>query len=122
MYIHLFCLLFIYNINSLIWSGFPMTSFNLAETSLSAFSLLYTLVCAVVQKYHEISFIYFTFVCNYLHFSHSFCNQPVLFTQLEKINKLWNNNQTKHVKKRNQNKNKIKSRHIQIDHAFHCSI
>ena len=34
-----------------------------AETWLSAFSGLYILACAVVQKYHEISFIY-----NYSHF------------------------------------------------------
>ena len=45
-------------------AGFSLTSFHLAEASLPAFSSLYTLlVCAVVQKYHEISFIY-----NYLHF------------------------------------------------------
>ena len=27
-----------------------------------------------------------------------------------------------HVNEQNQNKNETKSRHIQIDHAFHCSI
>ena len=37
-------------------------------------------------------------------------------------NKLWNNNRTMHVNERNQNKSKTKSRHIQIDHAFYCSI
>ena len=36
----------------LILSGFPLTSFHLAKTSLSAFSWLYSLVCAVVQKHH----------------------------------------------------------------------
>ena len=41
---------------------------------------------------------------------------------LENINKLWNNNRTVPVNERNQNKNKTKSRHIQIDHAFYCSI
>ena len=46
------------SINSLILSSFPMTSFHLAEASLSSFSWLYTIVCAAVQKYHEISFIY----------------------------------------------------------------
>ena len=54
---------FISNINSLILSGFSLTSFHLAEASLSAFSLRYTLVCAIGQKYHEMSFIY-----NYSHF------------------------------------------------------
>ena len=31
-------------------------------------------------------------------------------------------NDTVHVNERNQNKNKTKSRHIQIDHAFYSSI
>ena len=47
----------IFSVNSLILSGFPLTSFHLAETSLSAFSWLYTLVCAVVQKCHKMPFI-----------------------------------------------------------------
>ena len=54
---------FIFSINSLILSGLPLTSFHLAEASLSVFSWLYTHECAVVQKYHEMSFIY-----NYSHF------------------------------------------------------
>ena len=49
---------FRFSINSLIFSGFPLTFFHLAEASLSGFSWLYTLVCLVVQKHHEISFIY----------------------------------------------------------------
>ena len=53
---------FIFSINSLILSGFPLTSFHLAEASLFAFSWLYTLVCAVVQKHNEMSFIH-----NYSH-------------------------------------------------------
>ena len=92
-------------------------SIHFAEASLSAFSWLYALLCAVVQKYHEISFIY-----NYSHYWYLFCNQPVLFAQLENINKLWSNSRTVHVNERNQNKNKTKSRHIQIDHALYCSI
>ena len=58
---------FVFSINSLILYDFPLTSFHLAETSLSSSSWLYILVCAVVQKYHEISFIY-----NYSHFSTHF--------------------------------------------------
>ena len=77
-----FGLAFVFSINSLILSGFPMTSFHLLQASLSAFSLLYTtLVCAVVQKCHEMSFIY-----NYSHFQYSFWNQSVLFAQLENVN------------------------------------
>ena len=93
-----------------------LTSFHLAETSLSAFLWLYTLVFAVAQNYHEM-----TFICNYLHFLHLFCNQLVSFAQLENVNKLWNNNCTVHVSERNQNKNKTKSRHTQIDQVFYCS-
>ena len=48
---------FVFSINSLILFSFPLTSFHLAEASLYAFSWLYSLVCAVVQKY-EMSFIY----------------------------------------------------------------
>ena len=95
-------------------SWFPFfTSFHLAEASPSTFSSLYTLVCAVVQKYHKTYFIY-----NYSHFWYSFCNQPVLLARLENVNKLWNNNHAH----RNQNKNKTKLRHIKIDHALYCSI
>ena len=53
---------FVFSTKSLILPGFPLTSFHLAEVSLLAFSWLYTFLCAVVQKYHEISFIY-----NYSH-------------------------------------------------------
>ena len=49
---------FVFSINSLILPGFPLTSFYLAEASLSTFSWLYTLMWSVVQKDHEISFIY----------------------------------------------------------------
>ena len=49
---------FVFSINSLIMSGFPFTSFHLAEASLLAFLWLCTLACAVVQKYNEMSFSY----------------------------------------------------------------
>ena len=49
---------FVFNINSSILSGFSLTCFHLADASLSAFSRLYTLVCAVFQQYHEMPFIY----------------------------------------------------------------
>ena len=53
---------FDFSVYPLILSGFPLTSFHLAEASLSAFLWLYTLVCAVNQKCYEMSFIY-----NYSH-------------------------------------------------------
>ena len=41
---------FVFSINSLILPGFPLTSFHLAEASLSISLWLYALVCAVAQK------------------------------------------------------------------------
>ena len=98
---------FVFSINSLILSGFPLISFHLAEASLSAFSWFYTLVCAVVQK---------SFVYDYSHFWYSLCNQPVLFAQLEQQPHRACE-QTKPKQKRN------RARHIQIDLAvYNCSI
>ena len=57
---------FVFSINSLLLPGFPLTSFNLAEATLSVFLWLYTLVCVVVQKYQQMSFIY-----NYILFYNS---------------------------------------------------
>ena len=48
---------FVFSINSLIFSGFPLTSFHLAEASLFNYEWRCTFECAVVRKYHEISFI-----------------------------------------------------------------
>ena len=56
------------------------------------------------------------------YFLYSFRNQPILFENPEIVNKLKNNNRTVRVNQWNQNKNKTKSRHIQIDHAFYCVI
>ena len=43
---------FVFTINSLILSGFPLTSFHLAEPSRSAFLWLYTLVssCSKISR------------------------------------------------------------------------
>ena len=85
----------VFSINSLILSSFPLTFFHLAEASLSAFSRLYTLVCAVVQNYLQI-FIFLVFI-----FRPFF-----LLSQLKNVNKLWNNNRTVHVNEPNQTKKK----------------
>ena len=102
---------FQYQLINLIWIFFYFFS-----SSWSLIMWLYTLKCAVVQKNHGF------YLYNYLHFQYSFCNQPVLFAQFENVNKLWNNNRTVHVNKQNKNKIKTNSRHIQVDHAFYCSI
>ena len=55
---------FVFSINPLILSDFPLTSFHLAEASLLYLLLRgFILLCAVVRKYQEMSFIY-----NYSHF------------------------------------------------------
>ena len=51
-----FMLTFVFSINTLGLSGFPFTSFHLAEDLLS-FLWFHTLMCAVFQKY-ELCFIY----------------------------------------------------------------
>ena len=46
------------SINSLILSGFSLTSFHLAEASLSAFSWLYSCVCSSPDMSRNVFFIY----------------------------------------------------------------
>ena len=87
---------FIFSINSLFSSSFHLTFFTFSW-SLSAISWLYSLACEVVQN----------------------ITKCTLFAQSENVNKLWNNNRTVHVNKRNQNK---KSCLNEIEHLFHCSI
>ena len=48
---------------NLVWLSFDFFSFSWSLTIISPSSWLYTLACAVVQKYQEMSFIY-----NYSHF------------------------------------------------------
>ena len=70
-----------YQLINLVWLSFEFL--HLGEASLSAFLWLYNLVCAVIQKYHEMPFIY-----NYSHFCYTFCNQ--LFF----IRRTWKRKQT----------------------------
>ena len=95
-----------FSTNSLMLSGFSLTSFHLVEPP-----LLYLLLCG---------FILLCVQCNYSHFSTHFAINLGFFVQLE--NKLQNNSSTVNMNERNQNKSKTKTRHIQIDHTFYCSI
>ena len=97
---------FQYQLINLVWLSFDFFSFSWSFTIRISVVLYF---CVQLSK-------------NYSHFYYSFCNQPVLFAQLENVNKLWKNNRTVHETERNQNKKKTKSRHIQIDHAFYCLI
>ena len=95
-----------FSTNSLMLSGFSLTSFHLVEPP-----LLYLLLCG---------FILLCVQYNYSHFSTHFAINLGFFVQLE--NKLQNNSSTVNMNERNQNKSKTKTRHIQIDHTFYCSI
>ena len=93
---------------NLVWLSFDFFSFSWSLVFFRGFILS----CVQLSK----------IIYNYSYFWYSFSNQSVLLAQLENVNKLWNNNRTVHVNEQNRNKNKTTSRHIQIDHAFYCSI
>ena len=88
---------FQYQLINLVWLSFDFFSFSWSLT-ICFFMDLYSCVCSCL-KYHKMSFIY-----NYSRFWYSFCNQPVLFSKLENVSNLWNDNRTVHVNKRNENK------------------
>ena len=54
---------FFYQLINLVWLSFDFFSFNWSLINISPSSWLYSLVCAVIQRYQEMSFI-----CNYSHF------------------------------------------------------
>ena len=95
---------------------------SLAESSLSTFSWLYILVFAVVQKYHkmfsETKFFLVLilestcFICITWKRKQTMEQQPHRACEWTKSNQ----NKTK------QKQNKLKSRHIQNDHAFYFPI
>ena len=115
---------FVFNINSLILSDFPLTSFHLPEANLvpewlwknwkPLFRVPLTMKrCAwgkIEQKPEYILFHGFILLCvqlskniticfflyNYSHFYYSFCNPPVLIEHIQSINKLQNNICTMH--------------------------
>ena len=90
--------------------GFALTSFHLAEASLSA-------ICFFVSLYYCPKISQNVFY-NYSHFWYSFSNQLILFSQLENVSNLWNSNCTMYANKQKQDQ----VSHIQIDHAFYFSI
>ena len=108
---------FIFSINSLILSGFSLTSFHLVKTH---YLLFRGFILLSVQLSKNITKC-LLFIIIYI-FSTHFAINLVFFAQHENVNKLWNNNRIVHVNEGNQNKNKTKSRHMQIDHVLYCSI
>ena len=109
----------LYVIRSFLQVGFPFQYqlINLVWLSFGwCLTTCFFVASYVVQKYYEMSFIY-----KHSHFQYWFCNQTALFAQTGNVKKLWDNNHTVQVNERNQNKNKTKPYHIQINHAFYCS-
>ena len=108
---------FVFSINSLILSGFPLTYFHLAEPSLSGFSWLYTFVWAVARKILRNVFyllLLFTFLVLILQSTCFICTTWKRKQTIE--------NQPHRTYEQNQNKTKTKSGHIQIGHVFYYSI
>ena len=105
---------FVFSINSLILPGFPLTCFHLAEPH---YLLFRGFILWIVQLSKNIT-KFLLFIIIHIFSTHFAIN---LF-YLHNMNKLRNNNRIVHANERNQNKNKTKSRHIQIDHALDCSI
>ena len=106
---------FVFSVNSSKLSGFSFDFFSFSWSfTIYFFMASYSCMCAVVQNITNC----LLFIIIHI-FSTHFCNQPVLFAQLENVNKLWNNNLTMNVNERFKNKNKTKSRHIQIDDLAH---
>ena len=90
---------FCFQQNSFTLSGFPLSSFYLAEASLSSLLCHYALVCAFVQKYHEIQIF----------------STPFAISLLQSTNY-----GTRIAPCMGKNKNKTMLHHIQSDHAFYC--
>ena len=113
---------FVFNINSLIFSGFRLTFFafiwsksrqSWTEPALCTFSWHYILVCEVVQKYHEMLFLKKFFLVLILHSTcFIFITSKGKQTTEKQLHRAWEWTKS----------NKKKSRHIQIDPALKCSI
>ena len=85
---------FVFSINSLILSGFPLTSFHLAEASICFLFVFFSgfiLLCVQLSKNIRKCLL---FIIIHI-FQYSFCNQPVFFAQLENIKKPWSEITTK---------------------------
>ena len=70
-----FWLAFVFSINSLILSGFPLTSFHLANKASYLLLHGFILLLCSCPKMSKMSFIH-----NYSHFRYSFCNQCFIWT------------------------------------------
>ena len=97
---HFFRLAFVFSIISLNLPGFQLTS-----SPLSPFSWIYTLIYAVVQNITKCLFY------NYSHFNTHFATNLFYLHSLKTETRLWKNNRTVQVNKRNKNKNRTNTSH-----------
>ena len=102
---------FQYQLINLVWLSFDFFSFSWSLT-IYFFVALYSCVCSCPKVLNVFYLELLTFLVLVL-------QSTCLFAQLENVNKLWNNNRAMHVNEQNQNKNKTKLCHIQIDHGFY---
>ena len=134
---------FIFSINSLILSGFPLTSYHLAEANLVPRAIsknckplfrfpLIPKRCAGLKVELKSYYLFlrgFTLLCVQISKNITKCflkkssslvlnQQSTYFT--ENVNKLWNNTRT--VCEIKQKQKKLKPHHIQIDRTFYCLI
>ena len=104
-------------------SAFAFSAFDFFSCSWSltiCFSYGFILLCVKLSKNITKCLL---FIIIHIFSTHFEINLFYLHNfNIENVNKLWSNNSTVHVNTRNQNKNKTKLRHIQIDLAFYCSI
>ena len=109
---------FVFSINSLILSGFPLTFFHLAETSLSA-SLFRCFILLSVQLSKNIRKLFYLYLFTFL----VFILQSTCFICIPRKRKQTMEQQPNRVRERTKSKQKQnQARHIQIDHAVYCSI
>ena len=99
----------LFSINPLILSCFPLTSFHLTEVSLSTFSGVHVPQKRGFKHPKILQNIFYLWLLTFLVLIlQSTCS----FANIENVNKVWNNNCTVHVKKENQNKSKTESRQV----------
>ena len=103
-----FWLAFVFSINLLILSDFPLTSFHLAyKASLSALTWIYTLVCAAVQKCHNYFILFFILLFIIIHI---FSNQFAINLFYLNNFKMWTNYGTANASRMWMNKIKKKKK------------
>ena len=91
---HFFRSIFEFSINSLILSGFPLTSFYFSWNHTICFFVAFILFCLQLSKNITKCLLFIIIHISSTHFAIN-----LLFAQLECVHKIWNNNCNMHVNK-----------------------